>query len=133
MIHYEHKFTQVFYLVDPEYIHHMISYDSQKWYEPFCCFTSIYKHIWWVEHEIKFEMQERRIIITHPSKILILSNRYFLPIQCYLHFEITVKVQRSMFKWKHCTWIVTISKYEKYDNYCIGFIFDLYEIAYISN
>ena len=43
-----------------------------------CCFTSIYKHIWWVEHEIKFEMQERRRIITHPSKNLILSNRYFL-------------------------------------------------------
>ena len=37
-----------------------------------CCFTSIYKRTWWVEHEIKFEMQERRRIITHPSK-----NWYF--------------------------------------------------------
>ena len=33
MIFSEHKFTQVYYLVDPEFIHHMIVYDSLKWCE----------------------------------------------------------------------------------------------------
>ena len=46
----------------------------------------IYKQIWWVEHEIKFEMQERRRIITHQSKMLILSIWYSFLAQFMISF-----------------------------------------------
>ena len=46
----------------------------------------IYKQIWWVEHEIKFEMQERRKIITHQSKMLIFSIWYSFSAQFMTSF-----------------------------------------------